>query len=168
MSLLFYGFSFPIITASLMQIKFNIMKKLIFTVLSFFIALLIVNAQGINFFHTYAAGGKLLMCVDSSAANVNYDNTFPNQPNTSFNYLPEVNHVSVQIYFRPTDQVQHYRYSILADDEPIVVNKPIDLAQLKEVDMSGEPFRFRTLGVFPIKGKTITTLVYSIEKPLDI
>src|SRR5690606_3559524 len=25
-----------------------------------------------------------------------------------------------------------------------------------------------TLGVFPIKGKTITTLIYSIEKPLDI
>lgn len=84
-----------------MQIKLNIMKKLILTVLSFFTALFTVNAQKvINYSHTYAAGGKLLMCVDSAAENIYYDNMFPNQPSTYFNYLPEISNVSIQIYFR--------------------------------------------------------------------
>ncbi len=152
-----------------MQIKLNIMKKLILTVLSFFTALFTVNAQkGINYSHTYAAGGKLLMCVDSAAGNIYYDNMFPNKPSTYFNYLPEISNVSIQIYFRKTDNVQHYRYSILVDDKPIAVNKPIDQAQLRNVDRPDETFRSATLGAFPITGKTITTLVYSIEKPLDI
>lgn len=145
------------------------MKKIIFAFLSFIVALPSVNAQkGINFFHTYAAGGKLLMCVDSSAKNVYYNNNFPNQPNTSFNYLPEVNNVSIQIYFRKKDSVQHYRYTILADNKPIALNKPINEEQLKEVDRPDEIFRSTTLGIFPIKGKTITTIIYSTEKPLDI
>ncbi|WP_197086595.1 hypothetical protein [Sphingobacterium sp. IITKGP-BTPF85] len=145
------------------------MKKLILTVLSFFTALFTVNAQkGINYSHTYAAGGKLLMCVDSAAGNIYYDNMFPNKPSTYFNYLPEISNVSIQIYFRKTDNVQHYRYSILVDDKPIAVNKPIDQAQLRNVDRPDETFRSATLGAFPITGKTITTLVYSIEKPLDI
>lgn len=152
-----------------MKIKLNAMKKLIFTFLSFIITLSAVNAQkGINFSHTYAAGGKLLMCVDSSAKNVYYSNIFPNQPNTSFNYLPEVNNVSIQIYFRKKDSVQHYRYTILADNKPIVVNKPINKEELKDVDRPDEVFSSTTLGIFPIKGRTITTIIYSIEKPLDI
>ncbi|SFG31823.1 hypothetical protein SAMN05421739_102140 [Pontibacter chinhatensis] len=108
------------------------------------------------------------MCVDSSAKNVFYNEIFPNQPRTSFNYLPEVNNVSIQIYFRKTDSVQHYRYTILEDDKPLVVNQSIDQAQLKDVDRPDEVFRSTTLGIFPIKGKIITTLIYSIEKPLDI
>ncbi len=108
------------------------------------------------------------MSVDSLAKNVYYNNVFPNQPRTSFNYLPEVNNVSIQIYFRETDSVQHYRYTILEDDKPLVVNQSIDQEQLKDVDRPDEVFRSATLGIFPIKGKTITTLVYSIEKPLDI
>ncbi|MEJ5146586.1 sensor histidine kinase [Sphingobacterium sp. MYb388] len=145
------------------------MKRIIFTLLSLIITLSTVNAQkGINFSHTYAAGGKLLMCLDSTAENFYYDNTFANQPNTYFNYLPEISNVSIQIYFRKKDHVQNYRYSILADDKPIVVNKPIDLPQLRDIDRADESFRSTTLGVFPINGKTITTLVYSIEKPLDI
>lgn len=145
------------------------MKKIIFIFLSFFIALSTVNAQkGINFSRMYAAGGKLLMCVDSSAKNVFYANMFPNQPRTSFSYLPEVNNVSIQIYFRKNISIQHYRYTILADNKPIVVNKSINKAQLKNVERAEEVFSATTLGIFPIKGKTITTLVYSIEKPLDI
>ncbi|TCC98548.1 sensor histidine kinase [Pedobacter hiemivivus] len=146
------------------------MKKIIFIFLSFFIALSTVNAQkGINFSRTYPGGGKLLMCVDSSAKNVFYANMFPNQPRTSFSYLPEVNNVSIQIYFRKDINIQHYRYTILADNKPIVVNKSINIAQLKDVDRGDEEiFRSTTLGIFPIKGKTITTLIYSIEKPLDI
>lgn len=108
------------------------------------------------------------MCVDSSAKNVFYNHIFPNQPRTSFSYLPEVNNVSIQVYFRKTDSVQHYRYTILLDDKPLVVNKSIDQAQLKDVDRPDEVFRSTTLGIFPIKGKTITTLIYSVEKPLDI
>jgi uncharacterized membrane-anchored protein YhcB (DUF1043 family) len=155
----------------LMKIKLNMMKKIIFILLSFLITLSAAYAQkGINFSHSYAAGGKLLMCVDSSAKKVYYDNIFPNQPHTSFSYLPEVNNVSIQINFRKNINIQHYRYTILADNKPIVVNKSIDIAQLKDTHAGGdeEIFSSTTLGTFPIKGKTITTLIYSIEKPLDI
>lgn len=146
------------------------MKKIIFTFLSFLITLATVNAQkGINFSRTYAAGGKLLMCVDSSAKNVFYANMFPNQPRTSFSYLPEVNQVNIQIYFRKDINVQHYRYTILEDNKPVIVNKSINISELKDVDRGDdEVFRSATLGTFPIKGKVITTIIYSIEKPLDI
>jgi two-component system LytT family sensor kinase len=167
---LFYGCSFAIIATSLMKIELNVMKKISLIFLSFFIALSTVYAQkGINFSRNYAAGGKLLMCVDSSAKNVFYANVFPNQPRTSFSYLPEVNNLSLQIYFRKNINIQHYRYTILVDNNPIVVNKPIDMVQLKDVDRGEEEvFRSTTIGIFPIKGKVITTLVYSTEKPLDI
>jgi hypothetical protein len=152
-----------------MKIELNSMKKIIYTFLSFIISLSTVNAQkGINFSHVYAAGGKLSMCVDSSAKNVCYANMFPNQPHTSFNYLPEVNNVSIQIYFRKEENIQHYRYTILVDNKPIVVNKSINKAQLTNVEMPDEVFSSTSLGIFPIKGKIITTLIYNIEKPLDI
>jgi two-component system LytT family sensor kinase len=146
------------------------MKKIIIVFLSFLIVLSTAKAQkGIDFNRTYAAGGKLLMSVDSSAKNVFYANLFPNQPRTSFSYLPEVNNLSVQINFRKDINVQLYRYTILVDNEPTVVNKPIDEAQLKEMNRGDEEiFRSSSLGTFSIKGKTITILVYSIEKPLDI
>jgi hypothetical protein len=145
------------------------MKKIIFIFLSFVIALPTVNAQkGINFFRNYPAGGKMLMSVDSSAKNVFYAHVFPNQPHTSFSFLPEVNNVSIQIYFRPTDSVQHYRYTILVDNKPIVVNKSISISQLTDVDRAGEMFRTATFGIFPIKDKVITIITYDIQKPLDI
>lgn len=145
------------------------MKRIIFILLSFIIALSTVNAQkGINFSHTYSAGGKLLVCVDSSAKNVFYANMFPNQPRTSFSYLPEVNNISIQIYFRKNINIENYRYTILVDNRPIVVNKAINKAQLKDVEIPDEVFSSTTLGIFPIKGKIMTTIVYSIEKPLDI
>lgn len=169
--LLFYGFRFTIIDAGLMKIKLNIMKNLIFTFLSLIILTSVANAQkGINFSHKYSAGGKLLMSVDSSAKNVFYNKVFPNQPNTSFNYLPDVNNVSIQINFRKNINISDYRYTILLDDKPIAVNQPIDRAQLKDTNAGGdeELFSSTTLGTFPIKGKVITTLVYSVENPLVI
>lgn len=145
------------------------MKKIAFTALTFLLTLSTVNAQkGINYSRTYSAGGKLLMAVDSSAKNIYYANVYPNQPHTSFNYLPEVNNVSIQIYFRKNINIAHFRYTILVDSTPIVVNASINKAQLKDVDMPDEVFSSTGLGVFPVKGKVITTLVYSIEKPLDI
>src|SRR5690606_38920813 len=112
---------------------------------------------------------RLLMCVDSSAQRVHSANTFPNQANVSFNYLPEVNDVSIQIHFRPQENVEDYRYTILVDDKPIAVNRSIDVAQLKERDRGDEEvFSYTSLGIFPIQGKTITTLIYSIERPLAI
>src|SRR5690606_12200008 len=115
--LLLYSFSFTIMVTSLMKIKLNAMKKIIFLFISFLVTLFTVHAQkAINFSHTYPAGGRLQICVDSSAKNVFYANKFPNQQNTSFNYLPEVNNIGIQIYFRKTDRVQDYRYTILADD----------------------------------------------------
>lgn len=168
---LFYGFSFAIIATSLMKIKLNLMKKIIFTLLSFIIVLSTANAQkGINFNGAYAAGGKLLMNVDSAAKNVFYAIGFPNQPHTSFNYLPEVNNVSITINFRQNINIQHYRYTILVDNKPIALNKSINMAQLKDTHAGGdeEIFSSTTLGTFPIKGKTVTTLVYSIDKPQDI
>lgn len=147
------------------------MKKIIFTFLIFIIGLSTVNAQkGINFSSYYAAGGKLLMCVDSGARNVFYAIGFPNQPNTTLNYLPEVNNLSIQINFRKNISTQHYRYTILVDNKPIVLNKPIDIAQLKDTHAGGdeEVFSSTTLGTFPVKGKTITTLIYSIENPSNM
>lgn len=146
------------------------MKKIVLTVLSFIITLTAVHAQkGINFSRSYAAGGKLLLFVDSAAKNVYYNNTFPNQPQASFNYLPEVDHVSVQMYFKKTEHVQDYRYTILYDDKPIAVNRSIDTAQLQDVDRGNEEIlRSTTLGTFPIKGKTITILTYNIQRPQDI
>ena len=146
------------------------MKKLIITFLSFIFTLSTVYAQkGIDFSHVYAAGGKLTMSVDSSAKNVFYAIGFPNQPRTIFNYLPEVNQVSIKIYFRKNINIQHYRYTILADNKPITVNKAFDMAQLKD-DHAGdeEVFISTTLGTFPIKGKIITTLIYSTETPQNI
>lgn len=167
---LFYGFSFVIIAASLMKIELNIMKKIVFIFLSFIITLSTVNAQkGINFKRSYMAGGKMLMCVDSSANNVFYANVFQNQPHTAFSFLPEIHHVNIQIYFRKTDSPQHYRYTILENNKPIVVNKPIDITQLKNVDRGDEEvFRSTTFGTFPIKDKVITILTYDIQKPQDI
>jgi hypothetical protein len=149
-----------------MNIKPNIMKRIIFILLSFIITLSTVNAQT----RTYPAGGKLLMSLDSSAKNVYYWNIFPNQPYTSFNFLPEVNNVSIQINFRKNISIQHYRYTILVDNKPIALNKSIDIGQLKDTHAGGneEIFISTTLGTFPIKGKIITTLVYNIEKAQDI
>ncbi|SMC98362.1 sensor histidine kinase [Pedobacter nyackensis] len=146
------------------------MKKIILTFLSFFIALSTVNAQkGINFSRNYAAGGKMLMCVDSSAKNVFYASVFPNQPHTAFSFLPEVHNVSIQIYFRKTDSPQHYRYTILENNKPIAVNKSIDIAQLKDANAGDEElFRSTTFGIFPIKDKIITIITYDIQKPLDV
>lgn len=146
------------------------MKTITFTFLSLIVALSTVNAQkGINFFHTYATGGKMLMSVDSSAKNVFYANVFQNQPYTAFNFLPEVHNVSVAIYFRTKDSPEHYRYTILENNKPIVVNKPIDIAQLKDVDIGeDEILRSTTFGIFPIKDKIITIITYDIQKPQDV
>jgi len=168
---LFYGFSFAIIATSLMKIKLNLMKKTTLILLSLFISLSAAYAQkGINFSNNIAAGGKLLMHVDSGARNVFYAIAFPNQPRTSFNYLPDVNHVSISINFRKNINIQHYRYTILADNKLIALNKPINMAQLKDTHAEGdeELFSSTTLGNFPVKDKTVTTLVYSIDKPQDI
>ncbi|MGN8058660.1 sensor histidine kinase [Pedobacter sp. 22163] len=147
------------------------MKKTIFIFLSLIVAVSTVNAQkGINFNLIYAAGGKMLMCVDSSAKNVVYSLGFPNQPYTSFNYLPEVNNVSISINFRKNISVQHYRYTILVDNKPIVLNKSIDMSQLKDTHAGGdeEIFRSTTFGIFPIKDKIITIITYDIKKPQDV
>lgn len=152
------------------------MKKILFTCLSFIFALSFVYAQkGINYFGTYAAGGRFNMSVDSGAKNVYYGLIFPNQPSTSFNYLPEVKQVSVQMYFKKTENPANFRYSILVDEDPIEVNKPINKEQLKEVIRKNEDWTDHewkdlvldstTLAVFPIQGKSITILTYDIQRP---
>lgn len=146
------------------------MKKIIFTILYFTFTLSTAFAQkGIDFRHTYPGGGKLLMYLDSGAKNVYYWNVYPNQPNTSFSYLPDVNNLSLQINFRKNINVPNFRYTILLDNKPFVVNKSIDEKQLKEVDRGeGDVFRTNSLGIFPIKDKIITVLVYDIENPAVI
>ena len=113
------------------------------------------------------------MGVDSAAKNVYYGLKFPNQPNTSFNYLPNVNNVSVQMYFRKTENPQNHRYTILVDDEPIVVNNRIRNEELLDVvrkdhEWKDEILDSTTLGVFPVKGKTITVLTYDVQRPQDV
>jgi len=144
------------------------MKKIVFLFLNLVIAVSTANAQkGINFSYLYSSGHKLLMCVDSLAKNVYYDNKFSNQPQTAFNYLPEVNNLSIQIYFDKKDNVKSYRYTILVDNKPILVNQSINEAQLTDVQIP-EHLGFKRLGIFPIKGKNVTTLIYNIDKPLNI
>jgi two-component system LytT family sensor kinase len=129
------------------------------------------NAQkGINFHRNYAAGGKMLMNIDSSAKNIVYALGFPNQPHTYFNFLPEVNNVSVQINFRKNITIQDYRYTILVDNKTILLNKSIDMEQLKDTHAGGdeEVFRSTTFGIFPIKDKVITIITYDIKKPQEV
>ena len=53
------------------------MKKIILAFLHFVIMLSAANAQNsINFYHSYPAGGRLAMFVDSGARNVYYENIF--------------------------------------------------------------------------------------------
>jgi len=147
------------------------MKNIIFILLNVIIAFHSVKAQkGINFNKAYPGGGKLLMYVDSSAKNIYYSNVFPNQSNTSFSYLPEVKNISFQINFRKSVNTAAYRYTILVDDKPLVVNKSVDRAQLVETHAGGdeEVFSSTTIGKFAIEGKVITILAYSIETPLLI
>lgn len=147
------------------------MKKIIFILLNLLVTLSTVSAQkGINFNHVYAAGGKMLMYVDSSAKNISYAQGFPNQPYTSFNYLPEVNNVSIQINFRKNIRIQDYRYTILVDNKVIELNKTINLAQLKDTHAEGDEEIFRSIsfGIFPIKGKIITIITYDTTKPQDV
>ncbi len=146
------------------------MKKILFTFLSIIIALSTVNAQkGINFSRRSMAGGKMLMSVDSSAKNVIYANVFQNQPHTAFNFLPEVHNVSVSIYFRKKDSPANYRYTILEDDKPIVVNKPIDVTQLKDVhEGEDEILRSTSFSTFAVRNKVITIITYDIQKPQNV
>ncbi|WP_316830621.1 sensor histidine kinase [Pedobacter aquatilis] len=147
------------------------MKKVTLILLSFFLILFTASAQnGIDFHKSYPGGGKLLYFVDSLATDIYYWNIYPNQPNTSFNYLPEVNNLNIQINFRKANAIQDYRYTILVDEKPFVVNKPINKAQLIDTHAGGdeEIFSSATLGVFTIKDKIVTVLVYSVESPLNM
>ena len=150
------------------------MKKVTITFLSFIFTLLTVHAQkDINSRIIYGAGGRLTMHIDSGANKVNYGLQFPNQPNTYFNLLMDVNHVSIQMYFKKTENPQNFRYTILIDDKPIVVNKSIDKENLKDVIRKDDDWKdvirdSTSLGVFPIKGRIITILTYDIQRPQDV
>jgi hypothetical protein len=146
------------------------MKKIFILFIFLTIAATKSHAQkGIQFSRFYMAGGKMLMNLDSNAKNVFYAQVFPNQPHTSFNFLPEINHVNIQIYFRKKDSVQNYRYTILENNKPIVVNRLIDISKLKNVDRDeGEILRSISFGTFAVKNKVITILTYDIEKPQDV
>ena len=139
------------------------MKRLLFTIFSFIITVSTVYAQkGINEYVSYGAGGRLTMHVDSGAQHVYSGIIFPNQPNTSFYYLPKVNQVSVQMYFQKIDKPENFRYTVLVDDKPIALNKPINNEDLKEVirkDMNwnDELLDSTKLGIFTIKDKTLMT-----------
>ncbi|WP_231460188.1 hypothetical protein [Pedobacter sp. Leaf132] len=130
------------------------MKKITLIFLSFILSLSNVYSQNGHKspFRNFSAGRKLLMRIDTSVRNVHYDNKFPNQPNVSFNYLPDVNIFNIDIYFSETDRIENYRYSILEDEKPILVNQSFNRAQLKDVKMP-EPYKYTSLGIFQIKGK---------------
>jgi len=147
------------------------MKKIIFTLLCLITVLSTVNGQkGINFHNLFAAGNKMQMYLDSGAKNISYALGPPNQPLTSFNYLPGVNNVSVRINFRKNINVKNYRYTILMDNKLIALNESINIAQLKDTHAGGdeELFSSTSFGIFPIKGKIITIITYDIKKPQDV
>ena len=146
------------------------MKKIFLLFFSLTIAFSCSYAQkGIDFKKSFATGSKMLMNLDSGVKNVFYAQVFPNQPNTSFNFLPEVNQLSIQIYFRKADSVQNYRYTILENNKPIIVNKLIDVNNLMDVDRDeGEILRSISFGTFSVKNKVITIVTYDIQKPQDL
>ena len=152
------------------------MKKTIFTILSLMFALSTVYSQeGIDFNFSYGAGRSLEMFVDSAAKNIYYSLQFPNQPNTAFNFLPDVNIISLRFNFKKTTDIAAYRYTILVDDKPTDVNKTFDTAKIFNTQRpDNNPFGTNleevnsiNLGNFLIKGKVIKILAYSVEKPLD-
>ncbi|RZK54072.1 MAG: sensor histidine kinase [Pedobacter sp.] len=146
------------------------MKKIIFTLLCLTLVLSTVSAQkGIDFRRPYPGGGMMHMYVDSAAKNIFYSYIYPNQPFTSFNFLPEVHKISVKLYFTKTDSVQNYRYTILENDRPIVINSSINEAQVEVADIGEENVnRSMTFGAFPIKDKVLTIITYNVRKPKDI
>lgn len=143
------------------------MKKIIFLFLNFILVLNTVHAQtSIDFNHIYQSGNNQWMNVDSSAKEVYFNNKVNGEFNTSFNYMPGVNNLNIELRIKEKKNIQKYRYTILQDEKPIVVNKQFD----NILDYTNEQFTgsIVNLGVFPMKGKSITTLIYNIEKPLDI
>lgn len=153
------------------------MKKIIFTILSLMFTLSTVYSQkGIDFNFSYGAGRSLQMFVDSTAKNVYYELKFPNQPNTAFNFLPDVSNISLRFIQTTTADIASYRYTILVDDKPIEVNKTFYTEKIFKIDIpDNNPYgdnmmevNALDIGNFLIKGKIITVLIYSIEKPLDI
>ena len=147
------------------------MKKIIFTLLCLTLVLSTVSAQkGIDFRRTFAAGNKMQMYLDSSAKNVSYALRPPNQPFTSFNYLPDVKNVSIRISFRKNINVEDYRYTILVDNKPILLNKSINTALLEETHAGGdeELFNSFSFGIFSVKDKIITIMTYDVKKPQDV
>lgn len=143
------------------------MKKIIFLFLNFILALNTVHAQtGIDFDHIYESGNNQWMNVNSGAKEIYFNNKVHGEFNTSFNYIPGVNKLSIELRIKEKKNAQKYRYTILQDEKPIVVNKQFgDIIDYTNGQFSGS---IVTLGVFPIKGKSITTLIYNIENPSDI
>ena len=136
----------------------------------------VYSQKGIDFNHHYPGGKNLHMFVDSAAKNVYYALQFPNQPNTTFSFLPDVDNISFQFSFKKTTNIAPYRYTILVDDKPIEVNKTFNTAKIiitehpKDTPYGNdlEEVNSINIGNYPVKGKVITILTYSIEKPLDI
>ena len=73
-----------------------------------------------------------------------------------------------QIYFKLDEPVESYRYSVLVDNKPILVNKSIEKGELKTVNRPDEVLLAKTLGDFPVKDKIISFLIYSVENPENI
>ena len=155
----------------------NIMKKIIITIISFMFAQSIVYSQeNIDFNLSYFAGRSLNMFVDSAAKNVYYALQFPNQPNTAFSFLPDVNNISLQFNFRKTTDIAAYRFTILIDEKPIAVNKNFNTAKIfntqrpKDTPLGSELEEINAINIgdFLIKGKVLKILTYSVEKPLDM
>jgi len=147
------------------------MEKIIFTIFSLMFALSTVYSQkGIDFNLTYSAGRSLHMFVDSAAKNIYYDLQFSNQPNIAFNFLPDVDNISLQFNFKTTTDIATYRYTILVDDKPVEVNKSFNTQSPKDTPFGNEVEEVNsiTIGNFLTKGKVIKILAYSIEKPLDM
>ena len=157
--------------------KIKIMKRIIFTTLILISILSTANSQNtINFKQIYPGGRGIQMFVDSNAKNVYYGLKFPNQPNTSFNFLPDVNNISFQFNFKKNSSIELYRYTLLVDDKPIEVNKNFNKDKIFPTEQPDDnPYGNDTeevnsinIGNYFIKGKVITILLYSTEKPLEI
>jgi sensor histidine kinase YesM len=123
-----------------------------------------VLAQTIDFRNNYTGGDWVSFYVDAPNRDVYNGNKFPNQPHTTFNYIPTAKKIALVSYLLKTDTLSLYRYSIIVNNEPKKVNQSFVGRPIKE-KMLDEKFNNVDLGVYDIANKNLIMLLYKINRP---
>lgn len=123
-----------------------------------------LSAQTINYKDVFIGGYYVDFYVDAPQKEVYYGNTFPNQPNTTFNYIPGSKKIALVSYFLKTDTLSLYRFTVIVDDIPLKINQSFEGMPVTK-RMFYEKFNNVDLGIYNIANKSLTVLLYKIGKP---